>query len=217
MLGAEQMSATPHEQEFAQTNGVKIKHWAKPARLIGEGGAGKRLTVARRAVAEAIAQQVGDEDRLARAYSYLINYHYLLGETARTIDYGARCLAIAARRGDAALATLARRYLGHSHHAQGQHRRAQLAPRRRLDASIDVAVLTEQVGGPRASRRASGAGPAATTVAAYAATSTAAEIDLRELSQWRTTNLARGKESMPGAARATRKRLLSERPLPAHW
>jgi dihydropyrimidine dehydrogenase (NAD+) subunit PreT len=36
--GAEQMSATAHEQEFAQTNGVKIKHWAKPARLLGEGG-----------------------------------------------------------------------------------------------------------------------------------------------------------------------------------
>jgi glutamate synthase (NADPH/NADH) small chain len=36
--GSEQMSATAHEQEFAQTNGVKIKHWAKPARLIGEGG-----------------------------------------------------------------------------------------------------------------------------------------------------------------------------------
>jgi len=36
--GAGQMSATHHEQEFAQTNGVKIKHWAKPARLIGEGG-----------------------------------------------------------------------------------------------------------------------------------------------------------------------------------
>src|SRR4030095_14997734 len=32
------MSAPAHEQEFAQTNGVKIKHWAKPARLIGEGG-----------------------------------------------------------------------------------------------------------------------------------------------------------------------------------
>jgi predicted ATPase/class 3 adenylate cyclase len=74
--------------------------------------------------AEAIAQKVGDDDRLARAYSYLINYHYLLGETARTIDYGARCLAIAARRDDVALATLARRYLGHSYHAQGQHRLA---------------------------------------------------------------------------------------------
>ena len=35
--GAEQMSATPHEQEFAQTNGVKIKHWAKPARLLKQG------------------------------------------------------------------------------------------------------------------------------------------------------------------------------------
>jgi predicted ATPase/class 3 adenylate cyclase len=75
--------------------------------------------------AEAIAQQLGDEDRLARAYSYLINYHYLLGDTRRTIDYGTRCLDIAARRGNVALATLARRYLGHSHHAQGQHRLAQ--------------------------------------------------------------------------------------------
>jgi glutamate synthase (NADPH/NADH) small chain len=36
--GAEQMSATPHEQEFAQTNGVKIKHWAKPVRVLGDGG-----------------------------------------------------------------------------------------------------------------------------------------------------------------------------------
>jgi dihydropyrimidine dehydrogenase (NAD+) subunit PreT len=36
--GASQMSATLHEQEFAQTNGVKIKHWARPARLLGEAG-----------------------------------------------------------------------------------------------------------------------------------------------------------------------------------
>jgi class 3 adenylate cyclase/tetratricopeptide (TPR) repeat protein len=74
--------------------------------------------------AESMAQQVNDEERLARSYSYLVNYHYLLGEPARTVEYGARCLAIAERRGDPALATLARRYLGHSHHAQGQHRLA---------------------------------------------------------------------------------------------
>ena len=74
--------------------------------------------------AESMAQQVNDEERLARAYSYLVNYHYLLGEPARTIEYGARCLEIAERRRDPALATLARRYLGHSHHAQGQHRLA---------------------------------------------------------------------------------------------
>jgi glutamate synthase (NADPH/NADH) small chain len=36
--GPAQMSATRHEQEFAQTNGVKIKHWAKPVRVLGEGG-----------------------------------------------------------------------------------------------------------------------------------------------------------------------------------
>jgi class 3 adenylate cyclase/tetratricopeptide (TPR) repeat protein len=74
--------------------------------------------------AESMAQQVNDEARLARAYAYLVNYHYLLGEPARTVEYGARCLGIAERRGDPALATLARRYLGHSHHAQGQHRAA---------------------------------------------------------------------------------------------
>ena len=36
--GPEQMSATHHEQHFAQVNGVKIKHWAKPARVYGERG-----------------------------------------------------------------------------------------------------------------------------------------------------------------------------------
>ncbi len=33
--GVEHMSATWKEQEWAQTNGVKIKHWAQPRRLIG--------------------------------------------------------------------------------------------------------------------------------------------------------------------------------------
>jgi glutamate synthase (NADPH/NADH) small chain len=36
--GPETMSATGHEQELAQINGVKIKHWAQPARLVGEAG-----------------------------------------------------------------------------------------------------------------------------------------------------------------------------------
>ena len=41
--GAEHMSATGHEQEFAQVNGVKIKHWAKPTRLIGYKGAVREI------------------------------------------------------------------------------------------------------------------------------------------------------------------------------
>jgi glutamate synthase (NADPH/NADH) small chain len=35
--GPETMGATHHEQEFAQVNGVKIKHWAKPVRIVAEG------------------------------------------------------------------------------------------------------------------------------------------------------------------------------------
>ena len=41
--GPENMSATRHEQEFAQTNGVHIKHWARPAKLIAENGALKAV------------------------------------------------------------------------------------------------------------------------------------------------------------------------------
>lgn len=33
------MSATEHEQEFAQVSGVKIKHWVRPVALIGKNGA----------------------------------------------------------------------------------------------------------------------------------------------------------------------------------
>jgi dihydropyrimidine dehydrogenase (NAD+) subunit PreT len=37
--GPAEMGATDHEQEFAQVNGVRIKHWARPARLLGRDGA----------------------------------------------------------------------------------------------------------------------------------------------------------------------------------
>jgi glutamate synthase (NADPH/NADH) small chain len=36
--GPEHMGATGHEQDFAQINGVKIKHWARPVRLIAHQG-----------------------------------------------------------------------------------------------------------------------------------------------------------------------------------
>jgi glutamate synthase (NADPH/NADH) small chain len=41
--GPENMGATHHEQELAQTNGVRIKHWARPAKLVGENGALKAV------------------------------------------------------------------------------------------------------------------------------------------------------------------------------
>ena len=45
-----------------------------------------------------MAEKLGDEQRLARVYTYLINYHYLKGEPDLAIEYGERCLRI----GDAA-------------------------------------------------------------------------------------------------------------------
>lgn len=36
--GPDVMSATGHEQDFAQTSGVRIRHWAQPKRLVGESG-----------------------------------------------------------------------------------------------------------------------------------------------------------------------------------
>jgi len=46
----ENMSATWHEQEFAQVNGVKLKHWARPLRLIGHNGAVKEIEFERTAL-----------------------------------------------------------------------------------------------------------------------------------------------------------------------
>ncbi|MDP6341962.1 MAG: NAD(P)-dependent oxidoreductase [Alphaproteobacteria bacterium] len=37
--GPEQMGATRHEQEFAQINGVRIRHWLRPLRFAGDNGA----------------------------------------------------------------------------------------------------------------------------------------------------------------------------------
>jgi len=37
------MNATSHEQEFAQVNGVKIKHWARPVRIHGAEGQVHRI------------------------------------------------------------------------------------------------------------------------------------------------------------------------------
>jgi glutamate synthase (NADPH/NADH) small chain len=54
--GPEQMSATWHEQELAQTDGVSIKHWARPARIISQNGRLKEV--------EFEYTQLDEQDRL---------------------------------------------------------------------------------------------------------------------------------------------------------
>ena len=84
--------------------------------------------------AEAMAEKLGDEYRLARVYTYLINYHYMKGEPEMAIEYGERCLRIGDAAGDAALSALARGYLGYSYHAQGKYRRAESVLKQNIEA-----------------------------------------------------------------------------------
>jgi tetratricopeptide (TPR) repeat protein len=84
-----------------------------------------------------MAEQIGDEARQARAYSYLINYHYLRGEPTPALEYGERCLSIAGRLGDRVLISLVRRYMGHAYHALGQGRQAVRALHDNAEALAD--------------------------------------------------------------------------------
>ena len=74
--------------------------------------------------AEGLAKALDDEQRLARVYTYLINYHYLKGEPHLASEYGQRCLAIGERTGDLPLQVLALQYMGTCAHAQGRYREA---------------------------------------------------------------------------------------------
>src|SRR5262249_36611273 len=84
--------------------------------------------------AEAMADKLGDEQRLARVYTYLINYYYLKGEPELAIEYGERCLRIGDAAHDIALQSLARSYLGYSCHAQGKYRRAESILKQNVEA-----------------------------------------------------------------------------------
>ncbi|OGL19010.1 MAG: hypothetical protein A3F92_01525 [Candidatus Rokubacteria bacterium RIFCSPLOWO2_12_FULL_71_22] len=83
--------------------------------------------------AEELAQQIGDEQRLARIYTYLVNYHYLKGETTPAIEYGERCARVGEACGDVALQGLARQYVGQSLHLLGEYDRAERVLRENLE------------------------------------------------------------------------------------
>ena len=81
-----------------------------------------------------MAQALGDEQRLARVYTYLVNYYYLKGEPDLAIEYGERCLRIGEAVQDRSLQALARGYLGYSYHAQGKFQEAERVLRQNLEA-----------------------------------------------------------------------------------
>jgi len=95
--------------------------------------------------AERLATELGDEQRLARVYTYLVNYHYLKGETRQAIEYGERCLAAGRVTGDQALQGLARQYMGQSYHAQGDYARAESTLRENIEGSARAQATTSYV------------------------------------------------------------------------
>jgi len=132
----------PESRETTE-QGIDVRLELRPP-LLQLGHLPKVLAVSQQA--ENMAKLIGDEARLARVYSYLINYHYLKGEPEMAIAYGERCLAIGEAGADAALQAMARGYMGYSYHAQGQYREAE-------------AVLARNVEKLEALRAAEGAGP----------------------------------------------------------
>jgi class 3 adenylate cyclase/tetratricopeptide (TPR) repeat protein len=95
--------------------------------------------------AEEMAEKLGDDQRLARVYTYLINYHYLKGEPELAIEYGERCLRIGDAVDEPALQALARGYLGYSFHAQGQYRRAEFVLKQNAEAFESATAEAEGV------------------------------------------------------------------------
>jgi class 3 adenylate cyclase/tetratricopeptide (TPR) repeat protein len=119
----------------AKETEIDLRNAMRPA-LLQLGRLDEIYTISRQV--EQLALELGDQQRLAQAYSYLINYHYLKGETTLTIDYGKRCIAIAEACGDVSIQALARQYMGQGHHARGDYLLAERELKRNI-ASRDLA------------------------------------------------------------------------------
>jgi class 3 adenylate cyclase/tetratricopeptide (TPR) repeat protein len=75
--------------------------------------------------AEALAQRLGDDQRLGEVYAYIANYHYMKGEPDAAIRYGCLCLEIGDRSETSRTRRAARQYLATSYHALGEYAMAE--------------------------------------------------------------------------------------------
>jgi class 3 adenylate cyclase/tetratricopeptide (TPR) repeat protein len=75
--------------------------------------------------AESLSRALGDEDRLTRVYAYLVNYHYLMGEPDRAVEYGERCRPEQGPPGVTFVQRTARQYIATSYHAMGKYAMAE--------------------------------------------------------------------------------------------
>src|SRR5262245_23415211 len=126
----------------SQETEIELLSAIRPA-LLQLGRLDEVLAVSRQI--ESLARELGDDRHLALAYTYLINYHYLKGETSLTLDYGTRCLAIAEAARDQGIHSLARQYMGQSYHVRGEYARAERELERNLAAADPGNGLTSYI------------------------------------------------------------------------
>ena len=95
--------------------------------------------------AERLALRLGDTGRLNKIYSFLMQYHWAMGEQPRAIEYGERCLEAAEASNDLGLRVVGNYYLGHCYNALGQFERSVECHTRILEL-LEGKPLTEQFG-----------------------------------------------------------------------
>jgi class 3 adenylate cyclase/tetratricopeptide (TPR) repeat protein len=71
--------------------------------------------------AEALAEQLGDEQRMARVLNFLNSYYGLAGDPERAIEIGKRALGLKVVQGDRGYSTVANYYLGAAYNKTGQY------------------------------------------------------------------------------------------------
>jgi class 3 adenylate cyclase/tetratricopeptide (TPR) repeat protein len=74
--------------------------------------------------AEALAERLGDDQRLGRIAGYQCVYFAVMGEHERALAAGQRALALATRSGAFDVQVIAQTYLGQAYHAVGDFRQA---------------------------------------------------------------------------------------------
>ena len=90
--GAEQMGATAYEQELAQVNGVRLLHWVRPVRLLGEDGRVRGIELERTRVGDAGRLEGTGQNLTLRADQVFKAIGQLLAPAS--LDGGAQTLAL---------------------------------------------------------------------------------------------------------------------------
>jgi len=95
--GRENMSATPKEQDWAQVNGVRIRHFAAPSRILGRNGAVAGVEFTRTHAGAAGATYMLDAHMVLKAVGQVFDPNPLAGSEAPALAAG-RIVVDAERR-----------------------------------------------------------------------------------------------------------------------